>query len=235
MQTRLHQVAAAYAASNPPQQQDQGKRDRNAAAAAWLTAWLSAHRLAFPDLTGIARRITADGWLIGAASATSLVTGQPVDLGGWQPGGGNYNPGPGLAKTAAAGLVSGLPAAGVAYGGWIASAYLNAMGRTLATGQDNGLTVDQLATGLSGVLQSDDVATGLALNVLTTTSATAAQAVYTGHQVDRWHWVTAEDEKVCPLCDANEAAGPVPIGDPFPSGDTSPPAHPNCRCAGIPD
>jgi hypothetical protein len=31
-------------------------------------------------------------------------------------------------------------------------------------------------------------------------------------------------------CDLNVEAGPVPIGQPFPSGDECPPAHIGCRC-----
>ena len=43
-------------------------------------------------------------------------------------------------------------------------------------------------------------------------------------------WVTAEDERVCPVC------GPlhdtqVDFNEPFPNGTLVPPAHPNCRCS----
>jgi hypothetical protein len=31
-------------------------------------------------------------------------------------------------------------------------------------------------------------------------------------------------------CDSNHDAGPVPLGQAFPSGDEVPPAHPRCRC-----
>jgi hypothetical protein len=45
-------------------------------------------------------------------------------------------------------------------------------------------------------------------------------------------WSTAKDEKVCSeLCEANEAAGAIPLEDAFPSGDLAPLAHPRCRCA----
>jgi hypothetical protein len=42
--------------------------------------------------------------------------------------------------------------------------------------------------------------------------------------------VSARDDRVSDVCQANEAAGPIPIGEPFPSGDQVPPFHPNCRC-----
>lgn len=49
-------------------------------------------------------------------------------------------------------------------------------------------------------------------------------------------WQTAHDERVDQSgvggpCIDNEAAGPVAIGEPFPSGHMFPPAHPRCRCA----
>jgi len=57
----------------------------------------------------------------------------------------------------------------------------------------------------------------------------AAHNVYRSDpDVDYSEWLTAEDEKVCPICVANQEAGPVPIGAPFPSGVPFPPAHVNC-------
>ena len=45
------------------------------------------------------------------------------------------------------------------------------------------------------------------------------------------YWQTAEDELVEPTCLINQAAGAIPMTDQFPSGDTSTPAHPRCRCS----
>jgi SPP1 gp7 family putative phage head morphogenesis protein len=42
-------------------------------------------------------------------------------------------------------------------------------------------------------------------------------------------WITAEDELVCPTCEDNDNKV-VRIGQPFPSGDLYPGAHPLCRC-----
>jgi hypothetical protein len=47
-------------------------------------------------------------------------------------------------------------------------------------------------------------------------------------------WATARDSRVCASCDANQAAGYLPIGEPFPSGATTPPGHVRCRCALLP-
>ena len=43
-------------------------------------------------------------------------------------------------------------------------------------------------------------------------------------------WVTVGDGAVCPICQDNEDAGTIGLDEPFPSGDTQEPAHPNCRC-----
>lgn len=52
--------------------------------------------------------------------------------------------------------------------------------------------------------------------------------------VERVEWLTAHDDLVEEICEDNEAAGAIPLGEGFPSGDDCPPAHPNCRCALIP-
>ena len=64
--------------------------------------------------------------------------------------------------------------------------------------------------------------------------AGAAHHAYREAGVAEHEWVTAQDAKVCPICAANEAAGPVVLGMPFPSGDLTPPGHPRCRCAAMP-
>lgn len=45
-------------------------------------------------------------------------------------------------------------------------------------------------------------------------------------------WLTAEDDKVTPDCVLNGEAGPVPLGQAFPSGAEAPPDHPNAVFAG---
>jgi len=56
---------------------------------------------------------------------------------------------------------------------------------------------------------------------------TATMDSYTDFGVEWVEWLALDtgDE-----CSDNADAGPIPIGDVFPSGDTEPPAHPNCRC-----
>lgn len=46
-------------------------------------------------------------------------------------------------------------------------------------------------------------------------------------------WVTSNDDLVSDECQGNADAGVVALGDLYPSGDSAPPAHPNCRCSVI--
>ncbi|HEX2047548.1 MAG TPA: DivIVA domain-containing protein [Acidimicrobiales bacterium] len=43
-----------------------------------------------------------------------------------------------------------------------------------------------------------------------------------------------DDDGHCPDCDDNSLAGPTPRGQPFPTGQLHPPAHPGCRCLLVP-
>lgn len=58
-------------------------------------------------------------------------------------------------------------------------------------------------------------------------------AASTGVRVMK-EWETAGDDAVSEDCEENESVGPIDLDDDFPSGDSEPPAHPNCRCAVVP-
>ena len=47
-------------------------------------------------------------------------------------------------------------------------------------------------------------------------------------------WLVDDGDAPCPDCDDNALAGGVAKGDPFPTGDMCPPAHPGCRCLAVP-
>ena len=44
-------------------------------------------------------------------------------------------------------------------------------------------------------------------------------------------WVVGTTEGPCPDCEDNALAGEQPKGEPWPTGQLYPPAHPGCRCA----
>jgi len=47
-------------------------------------------------------------------------------------------------------------------------------------------------------------------------------------------WLVDRTGEPCPDADDNALAGVVRAGDPFPTGDRCPPAHPGCRCLVVP-
>ncbi len=56
---------------------------------------------------------------------------------------------------------------------------------------------------------------------------------YKRNGLEKHRWVTSEDERVCPICNANDGHV-VKIGEEFPSGTVSPVAHIGCRCYLLP-
>ena len=109
--------------------------------------------------------------------------------------------------------------------------YLNRLGDTLAAGIERGASVDELAKDLRELLTVDR-ATMIAQTETARAMTTAAMETYRANQVAGKAVITAEDERVCEFCASNESAGPIPLGDSFPSGE--PPTHPLCRCAIVP-
>jgi hypothetical protein len=67
------------------------------------------------------------------------------------------------------------------------------------------------------------------------TAAAYAQGAY-GATTDgeELRWVVDRSTEACPDADDNALAGPVGKGEPFPTGDRCPPAHPGCRCLVVP-
>jgi len=52
-------------------------------------------------------------------------------------------------------------------------------------------------------------------------------------EVATLQWLV-DDDGHCPDCDDNALAGPTTKGQPFPTGQLHPPAHPGCRCLLVP-
>ena len=228
---RAGQLAAAYLLADPPAGQDeQGKRDQVAAAAAWLARQ-------GVDLAGVLVPLVpgfvTDGWLIGGASAAAVATGQPVDVAGWQPGDTSAAAG----RAGQLGLTAGLDATLADAGdiaGQMAAGYLTTLGRVLVDAAAGEATPAAAGAALTGALADAGHAAATVLDQITGAAGQAALAVYQAVKVRYGRWVTEGDGKVCAVCAANAAAGRVRIGDPYPSGDIAPPAHDRCRCAPVP-
>jgi SPP1 gp7 family putative phage head morphogenesis protein len=91
-----------------------------------------------------------------------------------------------------------------------------------------------LAGELRDVLDAPQWAETVAVTETARAMSAATQATYQANRVERKSWLLAPDQRVCPVCQANAAQGPIATSDRFASGDRHPPAHPNCRCALMP-
>lgn len=74
--------------------------------------------------------------------------------------------------------------------------------------------------------------------LIAVTETTGAQtkgtlASYQSQGTEGKEWMTAQDERVCPICLGNAGDGPIPVGSPFSSGEMGP-GHPRCRCTLLP-
>jgi len=124
---------------------------------------------------------------------------------------------------------------------------LDRIGTELARGLQKGLPPSQVAPAVEGILAPlrEKIASELNANIddlmsdsqraLTIAQTEMSRAVsvasrqeYNDLGVEMVEWLVAEP---CDDCAENEAVSPIPINDTFPSGDTEPPAHPNCMCS----
>jgi hypothetical protein len=96
-----------------------------------------------------------------------------------------------------------------------------------------GGTAAELEAAITAVLESASDARMIAITEISRAMQAAALEVYRAARVNRVRWVTRSGNP-CPICLANEAAGPRYLGEAFPSGDTAPPVHPNCECVLMP-
>lgn len=95
-------------------------------------------------------------------------------------------------------------------------------------------SVQSLAAQLASVLDDPAAATPVAHTMMTLARSAAAVAGYLESGVTHVEWSAARDSRVCPDCRANSMAGPLLIGQPFPSGGLLPPGCQGCRCALLP-
>jgi len=96
-----------------------------------------------------------------------------------------------------------------------------------------GGTAAELEAAIAALLGNEADARRIALTEIYRAMNAAAAEAYRAKGVKKVRWVTRSGHP-CPICLANEAAGPHYLGEPFPSGDTAPPAHPNCECVLMP-
>ena len=164
------------------------------------------------------------GWLLGQASAESLVTGEEADWRGSTPGDATA-----AQAQASAGLGAFLAGqSGVADG--IAATYADRMAAVLASAE--GLDPDELTANLRDALASEHAAGVIAHTEMSRAQFRAAGDIYRADGIAFIDVITAEDDRVCAVCEGLQDANPHDIRS-FGVDDLLP-AHPFCRCVAVP-
>ena len=225
-------LAAAWYASNPPQHQDDGGRQGDeptaaelAVASAFLAAAAVEAALA-AALIAVLRGLWAEGWLLGQASAESLVTGDPADWRGWAPGDAT------AAQSAASAQLGEFLAgqSGVAEG--IAATHADHLAGVLASATAQGRDEQELTAQLNAALGDPDAAIVIAHTEMCRAQFHSAHCIYRADGVDFVDVITMNDNRVCAICEGLQDANPHDIRS-FGIGDLLP-VHPLDRCVAVP-
>lgn len=110
----------------------------------------------------------------------------------------------------------------------------NMIRRAIEDGIRDNLSADQIADQIqTGATFSPERAKLVAHTEIAAANSNGALAGYftaraAGVDVAK-EWVLGPDP--CPVCQANAAAGPIELEEPFPSGHIATPGHPRCECA----
>jgi hypothetical protein len=172
----------------------------------WLVQTGIPHQVA-NALLGLLMRLWASGWALGATIA--------MELAGWD----------GEAPDGAA--VFGQ--FGTDWASEITATKIAGIAAALAAGG----TAQEIQLRVLAVLRKASDAGRIVITELWRAIQAATLKVYAAAGVPMVRWQT-EPPDPCPVCLANQAAGPRIFGEPFPSGDIAPLAHPRCRCVLIP-
>lgn len=179
-------------------------------------------------------RMYADGYTLGNKVAKARLSGLKknannvgvgiVDWSTWKPG----------SESAAAlvrprgGLESLLATRKITVSDEIVHTKLDRIGTALAKGLEQGYTAKQTAKMIDVIIDDPQQALVIAQTEMSRAMSVAARDSYEKANIEQVEWLVAEG---CDDCQENADASPIGIGDTFPSGDSEPPAHPNCMCA----
>ena len=105
------------------------------------------------------------------------------------------------------------------------------VGTALSAGLATGMTDEQIASRIVDVIGSSERALTIATTEMNSAMSLASMDNYNDLGVERVEWMGLE---ACEICQPNIDEGPIALGQEFPSGDTEPPGHSNCRCSILP-
>lgn len=87
---------------------------------------------------------------------------------------------------------------------------------------------NELGADINKMLSDSERALTIAQTEMSRAVSVAAREQYQDSGVEMVEWLTADP---CDECAENEDVSPISIDEDFPSGDSEPPAHPNCECS----
>jgi SPP1 gp7 family putative phage head morphogenesis protein len=213
-----------------PNVSDNRAQDR-ARARAWVMLNVRVNMMA---LMGVLERVYAEGWVTGEAGADeALIKAREIkkaaddliDWSKWQPG-----------DEAAALLIRPTKAFERFLGSFgvtlkdLTNTTVNDIGNSIADALEQGLSANQAAKLIKRNVASSSRALTIAITEQNRAMSAATINRYKEMQIPEMEWEVSDP---CPKC-AQNANQVVQIGGTFNSGNTQPPAHPNCRCALLP-
>lgn len=181
--------------------------------------------------------IYANGYVLGERIAKAYLLGfkkdaktdNPIGVGiidwsVWKPG----NPSAAALVKPRGGLQSLLDSRRITVADEVINTRLDRIGTALATSLEKGFSAKQTAQMIDAVIDDPEAAMMIARTETARAVSVATRDSYERAGVEQVEWLVAEG---CDDCQENADASPIDIGDTFPSGDSEPPAHPNCECA----
>lgn len=152
-----------------------------------------------------------------------------VDWDRWQPG--NNAAARELAgRDGGRGLKAMLDEAGVTIKS-VRSTVIDKLGRSLGEGMAGGENIRDLASRVTDVLGDPSRGEIIARTESARASSVASMDSFAENNITGKEWQVFDP---CEVCEENAADGVIDLDATFTSGDTEPPAHPNCKCAVAP-
>ena len=194
--------------------------------------WVLAHAVTNKKPMQVAlARLYADGYTFGTKVAKTRLKGlkkdvsvATIDWSTWTPG----NESAAALVRPRGGLQSLLDSRKITISDDVIHTKLDRIGTALAKGLEKGFTPKETAKMIDTIIDDPQQALIIAQTESSRAISMASRNAYEEAQVEQVEWLVAEG---CEECQENADASPIGIGDTFPSGDSEPPAHPNCMCA----
>jgi hypothetical protein len=102
---------------------------------------------------------------------------------------------------------------------------IDRLGTALAYALQNGLTPKDVD--IEDIIDDPERALTITQTEMSRAVTAASRELYEESGVELVQWLVADP---CDICQENADVSPIGIDETFPSGDTEPPAHPNCVC-----